>query len=208
MMSRFREAVSFATEWLGSTDIQRNSAHYAAEPTLFLYLFGLPVEHRFDDHPHCGSMYILDDESLKWLHLRSAVDRGAYDLLVTISVTRLLRHEPLPHPISFFAGTVLAGLAKPPASEGSRLTKNFTANVHLVFLAQKLADGFGLHLTRNDESSVEESACDAVSLALAALGINKTPRAIKELLVHKSALRVREIVQAMQDFHRQQSKVK
>jgi hypothetical protein len=76
--------------------------------------------------------------------------------------------------------------------------------LHLVFLAHELSRGFDLSLMRNDETTVEESACDAVSQALAALGINKSPRAIKDLLVHKSASRVREIVQAIQDFNQRQ----
>jgi len=203
-MSKFEDAVSFAAEWLRSTEVQKNRERYPAEPTEFLYVFGLPIGHEFDAHRHCGSKYTVDDASLEWLHMRSEMDKGAFDLLLRIAVTRLLRNEPLAHSISFFAGMVLAGLVKPPAPEGKRLARHFTANVHLVFLAHELSRGFDLSLMRNDETTVEESACDAVSQALAALGINKSPRAIKDLLVHKSASRVREIVQAVQDFNQRQ----
>jgi hypothetical protein len=36
-------------------------------------------------------------------------DKGAYDLLVRISISKLLRNEPLTQQISLFAGMVLAG---------------------------------------------------------------------------------------------------
>ena len=108
------------------------------------------------------------------------------------------------HQISLFAGMPLAGLVKAPSPEGKRLAKHVAANVHIVFLAHQLSRTFGLPLTRNDEASVEESACDAISKAFSALGVAKTPRAIKELLVHKSAQRVREVVQLILDFNESQ----
>ena len=206
MNSNFDEAVKLAIEFLTSTGASKNYPGATVEPTELLYVFGLSIGHEFDDHPFCPSRYIVDDVSLDCLCMESDHDKGAFDLLIRIVTAKLLRNEPLTQQVSLFAGMVLGGMKKAPPPEGKRLAKHFVANVHIVFLAHQLSRAFGLDLTRNDESSVQESACDAIAKALAAIGISKTPRAIKELLVHKSAVRVREVVKAIHDFQERQNK--
>lgn len=204
MNSNFAEAVKLAISFLTSTGASKGYPGATVKPTELLYVFGLSIEHEFDDHPFCPSKYIVDDVLLNYLCMEADHDKGAFDLLTRIITAKLLRSEALSQQVSLFAGMVLGGMKKAPPPEGKRLAKHFVANVHLVFLAHQLSRAFGLDLTRNDESPVQESACDAIAKALAAIGISKTPRAIKELLVHKSAMQVREVVQAILDFQERQ----
>jgi hypothetical protein len=205
MNSNFEEAVKLAIKFLMSTGASKDYPGATVEPTELLYVFGLSIGHEFDDHPFCPSRYIVDDVSLNCLCMESDHDKGAFDLLSRIITAKLLRNEPLTQQVSLFAGMVLGGMKKAPPPEGKRLAKHFIANVHIVFLAHQLSRTFGLALTRNDESSVQESTCHAIAEALEALAISKTPRAIKDLLLHKSAGRVREVAQAIRDFQERQN---
>jgi hypothetical protein len=107
MNPNFEAAVATAREWLATTGLKRGQTVEPVEPTELLYVFGLEIEHEFDDHPFCGSRYIVDDLSLNCLCMEAERDKGAYDLLVRIAISKLLRNEPLTQQISLFAGLVL-----------------------------------------------------------------------------------------------------
>lgn len=200
MNPNFEAAVARAREWLATTGLKKGHTVEPVEPTELLYVFGLEIEHEFDDHPFCGSKYIVDDLSLNCLFMEAERDKGAYDLLVRIAISKLLRNEPLTQQISIFAGLVLTGKKKAPPPEGKRLAKTFIGNFHIVFLAHHLAWLYGLDLTRNDATKVEESVCDAIAIASGQLGVSRTARSVKELIVSEDYARVREVVQAINLF--------
>jgi hypothetical protein len=139
MNPNFEAAVARAREWLATTGLKKGQTAHPVEPTELLYVFGLEIEHEFDDHPFCGSKYIVDDLSLNCLCMEAERDKGAYDLLVRIAISKLLRNESLTQQISLFAGMVLAGKKKAPPPDGKRLARTFIGNFHIVFLAHHLA---------------------------------------------------------------------
>lgn len=200
MNPNFKAAVGLAREWLATTGLKKWQTVHTVEPTELLYVFGLEIEHEFDDHPFCGSKYIVDDLSLNSLCMEAERDKGAYDLLVRIVVSRLLRNEPLTQQISVFAGLVLAGKKKAPPPEGKRLARTFITNFHIVYLAHHLARLYDLDLTRNDATKVEESVCDAIAIACGQLGVSRTARSVKELIVSEDYKRVRDVVHAINLF--------
>lgn len=193
MSQSYRAAVDFAVNILRGQFRDGKLQSYNVEPTEFLYVFGLPILNHFDDHPLCGSHYTGPEYAFRFLYMHAGTDKGAFDIAVRWTTSKLLRNEPLSLEESQFAGLVLAGKMTAPPAEGKRLAQTFGLNVQLVMLATTLVPRFGLKAMRNDESEAHESACDAVSDALSELGHAKSWRAIKELLIHDSSARVREI---------------
>lgn len=199
----YQQAVEFATKWLEKHAKGPEVISHELEPTEIVYAVGVGLEHQFDDHPFCPSRYVISDVALNWLCMTAERDKGAFELVRRIVTTKLLRNEPVSIPASLFAGMVLAGLKKSPPPESQRLSKTFARNLHLVYLARTISKSFDLALTRNDSSGGSGvSACDAISDALENVGIFKSPRAIKDLLVHKSSLRVREIADELEEIRR------
>ncbi|MFS4439135.1 hypothetical protein ACMA5I_13040 [Paracoccaceae bacterium GXU_MW_L88] len=199
----YQQAVEFATRWLEKHAKGPQVISYELEPTEIVYALGVGLEHQFDDHQFCPSKYVISDIALNWLCMTAERDKGAFELVRRIAISKLLRNEPLSMSVSLFAGMVLAGLKKSPPPESQRLSKTFARNLHLVYLARSISRLFGLALTRNDSSGGSGvSACDAISDALENLDIFMSPRAIKDLLVHKSSLRVREIADEIEEIHR------
>jgi hypothetical protein len=201
MSDRYREAVAFATDFLSKRNYGKQANFYRTEPTEFLYVFGLQIKQHVDEHHLCPSHYSYQESALDYLIIRSDFDKGAFDIVSRIITTKLLRDEPISEPERVFAAQVIGGMRKCPPSEGKRLSEQFSINLHLVFVAKLLVAKYDLTLTRNDESSGKNSACDAVSDAARNLGINKSPRAVKDLLLHKSSKRVREIAEAINAYN-------
>lgn len=200
MHENYIEAVAFAERFLASQIQNGNLNTHKVEPSEFIYMFGLGIEHCRDDHASCPSFYRCSENALLHLYSQARTDKGAYDIACRITTAKLFRGEPLSEAQSMFAGMVVGGILKCPPPEGKRITETFALNVNLILLAQILAQNFDLKLTRNDEGMAQASACDAVSEALTALGVAKSPRAIKELLVHKSSARAREVVDAIKRY--------
>jgi len=200
MSDRYRQAVMYATEFLRGQFTNGQLSTQMVEPSEFILIFGLNITNGWDDHPWCGSYYTYPEHAFLELLSRADTDKGAFDIASRITASRLFRDEPMSPEERVFAGQVVAGIRKCPPPEGKRLTPSFALNVHIVMLAQLLVDRFQLNLMRNDEVALPMSACDAVADALAALGHTKSPRAIKELLTHKSSRRVREVVDAVRAF--------
>ncbi|MGB3316442.1 MAG: hypothetical protein WBB85_18735 [Albidovulum sp.] len=200
MTSEYLKAVDFAKDFFKDRIVDGKLKTHRAEPTEFLYMFGLPIEQRTDDHEYCPTYYVYPEYALRFLLLQMGEDKGAFDLLSRIVISRLFRDEELSHGEKLFVGQIVAGLLKPPPPEGAKLAITFVENLHLLFISRELTEIFGLSLTRNDEVSVGLSACDAVSEALASLGVAKSWRAIKDVNMHPSSQRVREVADSIRKY--------
>lgn len=206
MSQNYRDAVEYAKKFLSPQFRGGKAEMVSVEPTEFVYVFGLNIQQDFDEDPWCGTHYIYPDGAFAYLFMQADTDKGAFDIASRIVTTKLLRGEPMSLEERIFSGQVLGGMRQCPPSEGTRRAGSFALNIHTLAITHVVAQKFGLSLTRNDETTSKDSACDAVSDALSALGLAKSPRAIKELLFHKSSERVREVAEAVRSYiHERQS---
>lgn len=203
----YEAAVDFATDWLEGHFQALLSRQESVEPTEFLYAFNLDISPAWDDHPTYGHYYRVSDQVIEFLAVRFENDLGAYELLKRITASRLCRQEPLHEMMPAFAAGVLLGKITPPLSPSTKVAKTFAVNIQLVYLARALSKAFDLPLTRNDEARNKRSCCDAVSEALRRIGHHKSPRAIKDLLTHKTAVRIRETLDAIEGFKKERDKL-
>ena len=209
MTGEYRKAVEFAEEFLRPQISDGKLVQHSVEPTEFLYIFGLPIEQRTDDHEWCPTYYCYPEHALRFLCLHARNDKGAYDILGRIIAGRILRNKPLSDAERMFAGQIMAGVWEAPASEAKRSSKSFALNLHLLFIARLVRERFGLKLFRNDSGGSGMSACDAVSEACCTLGMNKSFRAIKDIFMHASYQRVRDISDEMLKYqvdHRREAR--
>lgn len=103
MKPRFRQAVELATEMLRDSGAANLDWTPAYQPTELLFMFRLSIMREFDNHPFCSGRYVIGDRVLDTLCQTAEHDRGAFDLVLKIVITKLLRNEPLSKQVSQFA---------------------------------------------------------------------------------------------------------
>ena len=92
MNDEYAKAVDLAKHLLRPHIFDGKFTQYSAEPTEFLYMLGIPIEQIEDDHERFRVSYRYPENTLKLLHLRSATDKGAFDILCRILASRLFRN--------------------------------------------------------------------------------------------------------------------
>ena len=200
----FNDAVDFASAWLKPLIKDGSLSNYPVEPGEYSYVFGLQIQQGVDNHPIYPTFYEVPDGVVQYLYMKSGRDKAAYDTLKRITASRILRGEDINEAERFFIAGCILGKVSPPTSQRSRLTKTLAGNVLIIFLALKLHEEFGFQLFRNDSTEDARSVCDIVSIALEMHGVYKTPRAIKDLLTHKSSRVARDTVEAILKIQEEQ----
>lgn len=197
MTDNYKQAVEFAKDFFRPQIVDGRFSQYSVEPTEFLYMFGLPIEQRKDDHGFCPTYYCFPEHALRFLFLHAVRDKGAYDILRRIVASRLFRGDTLSDTERMFAGQIIAGVFVPPPSEAKRLSKSFANTINILFATRYVIERFGLGISSGAESLVRISACDAVSDALASLGVHQTSNSIRNIVNHPSSRRARHIADAV-----------
>lgn len=187
MTERYSEAVDWLKQLFRPYVKGRSLDMGENEPSEIFFRFALRIVWVSDEK---GGRYHYPESSLVFLEKECSRSPGALRLLADICAAHVARSEPIPEVAKYFAALLLAGKISFP--KRSKVSKTYNRNLYLYGAALACESDFGLRRTRNDETRIKTSACDAVADALTALGHKIEPRAIKEIFIHQSYARLRE----------------
>lgn len=194
MNTQFDKAVEYAKMVLGVYVSEGKLSFPEMEPDEVFLRWSVPFYQNKDE---LGFRIIHPPHADEWLMDISESSRGAHDLLCQVVASKLFRGEALSEKLRVFAALRVVDRAKAPKKSG-RASKSYMRNLILVMAAKAISRQFQLPLTRN-EGSEEHSTSDAISLALDQLGHALSWRAIKELIVHPSNVKLMQSVDELQE---------
>ncbi|MCL6286027.1 hypothetical protein M3P21_21150 [Ruegeria sp. 2012CJ41-6] len=200
MSVEFQDAVDWV-ERVSASWLENGKCDFAdldpAEPILCLR-FGIYYDARGSTPlasliggPSFGGRFICSDAAGSQLLSVCEKSPAAYNLLREISADFILRDDELPPSLRQFAALHLRGRLNEPKKK--RIHKTAFRNIWLLSLSRNVAADYDLSITRNDESRVRTSACDAVAMGLARNGHHISYRAAKEVCVGTTSRRIRAV---------------
>ena len=139
---------------------------------------------------------IVSEEQAAALLEAACDNRGAFDLLGSISASYIFHGWKLPESVMEYSVRVLGQALKPPLAK--RTDKTFARKFFIYATVRLVSERYGLKQTRNDVGG-DLSGADAVQKALENSGYRMTVRAVKDIMVgsHDTEKQFREDANAL-----------
>lgn len=145
------------------------------------------LEFRHEDGPDGAVYKTASQGALTALCALALTRHSARNLMTEVVSGKLMCGVHLSPNEARLAGLIIAGgLPKLDVKRGPKRERNFERNMFIVILMETVMARFSLAPTRNDETAMPESACDAVSVAFVRAGHHEvTYRAVKAIWLDK-----------------------
>ncbi len=184
MNSPFEEAVNWLQVLTKEYVKDGQLALPRVEPARNIHMLQLGIYWVPDDSEVPASTegsFVCDNGAAEKLLNISESDASAFDLCKEIAAHQLATGQELLPALRTFSALFMTGLIKRPKT--TRRSVTWLRNMFLLSMAKITEARFDLNLTRGDEQRIQESACDAVVVALERNGHHRSYRSIKELCV-------------------------
>lgn len=147
-----------------------------------------------------GWTYWIDDLTGARLADWAIQSPEGFDAVLEVCAYYVLAGEAMPAGLRSLAFEVLAQKRARPKKEGRPKKDNFPANTFIIGTTLAAARFFSLTPTRHSVDGARNSACDAMSEALAELGVSLSYEKIKALITNPNYSDLRRRVELYERF--------